>query len=134
MELLIIILVLILLQYNYFGIRVGAARMKYNIEAPAISGHPVFERHYRVQQNTLEQLLVFVPVYLAFAIMAERLDWPGYEIASGVGVLWMIGRFVYASSYVEDPAKRSTGFMIGFIATLILLIGTLVAAVMGMLA
>jgi hypothetical protein len=38
--------------------RVGILRGRHNIRAPAASGHPLFERAYRVQLNTLEQLAV----------------------------------------------------------------------------
>tara|TARA_R110000772_G_scaffold90923_3_gene187280 strand:- start:306 stop:710 length:405 start_codon:yes stop_codon:yes gene_type:complete len=132
MGILVIILVLILVQYLYFGMQVGGARMKYEIKAPAISGHPEFERHYRVQQNTLEQLIIFIPLYVAFAIMAESQGWMGYEIASGAGVLWIIGRIVYAASYVKNPDSRGKGFMIGFLATVVLIIGTLAASIMSL--
>lgn len=133
MGLLAIMLVLILVQYLYFGMKVGGARMKYEIKAPAISGHPEFERHYRVHQNTLEQLIIFIPLYIIFAIMAESQGWMGYEIASAVGVLWIIGRSVYAASYVKNPDSRSKGFMIGFLATVILIVGTLAASIMSLL-
>src|SRR5690554_5216561 len=101
MELLLIILMLILLQYSWLGFQVGGARMKYSIKAPAITGHPEFERRYRVQQNTLENLVIFIPAMLAFAYLAESLDWPGYELASAAGILWLLGRFIYARSYVK---------------------------------
>lgn len=133
MALLIIVLVAILMQYNFFGMRVGAARVKYDIKAPAIVGHPEFERHYRIQQNTLEQLVVFIPMYLSFAIMAEQQGWPGNEIASALGVLWIVGRFIYAGAYIKDPAKRGAGFLTGFAATALLMIGTVVAAVMSLM-
>lgn len=133
MGLLAIILVLILIQYLFFGMKVGGARMKFGVKAPAISGHPEFERHYRVQQNTLEQLIIFIPLYIIFAIMAESQGWMGYEIASGLGVLWIIGRFVYSASYVKDPDSRGKGFMIGFLAIVILLVGTLAASIMSLI-
>ena len=130
MGLLTIVLVLILVQYLFFGMKVGGARVKHGINAPAISGHPEFERHYRVHQNTLEQLAIFIPLYLAFAVMGEAQGWMAYEIASVLGVVFIIGRFVYSSSYVKDPNTRGKGFMIGFLATGLLLLGTLVASIM----
>ena len=59
MELVAIVILLALIEYNIFGILVGRARAKYNVPAPATSGDPVFERYCRVHQNTLEQLMVF---------------------------------------------------------------------------
>ena len=60
MGIMTLVLVLILVQYITFGVKVGGAREKYDIQAPAITGHPEFERYYRVHQNTLEQLIVFI--------------------------------------------------------------------------
>lgn len=133
MGIMVIVLVLIMMQYSFFGIQVGKARVDFKVEAPAISGHPVFERHYRVQQNTLEQLLVFIPMYLVFAFMAESRGWMGYEIASAMGILWLIGRFVYANAYVKDPALRGKGFMLSFLASVVLIIGNLLAGVLSLL-
>jgi glutathione S-transferase len=133
MGIMVIVLVLVLMQYSFFGIKVGMARVKYDIQAPAISGHPVFERYYRVHQNTLEQLLVFVPLYLVFAVMAEGQGWMGSELATACGVLWIIGRFIYSSAYIEDPAKRGMGFMLSFLATVLLMMGNLAAAIMSLL-
>ncbi len=133
MGLMTIILVLILLQYISLGMKVGGARMKYDVKAPAVSGHPEFERHYRVHQNTLEQLIVFVPLYLVFPNLAEAQGWPGYEISSVLGALFIIGRFIYAKNYVKDPDTRAKGFLIGFAATALLALGVLAAAVMSMM-
>ena len=60
MELLAIITVLILIQVLFFGYEVGKARGKYNIKAPAVSGHESFDKHYRVHQNTIEQIVIFI--------------------------------------------------------------------------
>ena len=134
MGLMAIVLVLILVQYIFFSIKVGGGRVKYEIKAPAISGHPEFERLYRVQQNTLEQLIVFIPLYLVFPALAEARGWMGYEIVSALGVLWLIGRFVYSSSYLKDPESRGTGFLIGFLSIALMALGTLVLGVMSLLA
>ena len=61
MELVTIVIALALIEYTVFGMLVGKARGKYGIDAPAISGNPIFERYYRVQQNTLEVLVLFIP-------------------------------------------------------------------------
>ena len=126
MELVILIVVLALIEYCVFTAQVGKARVKYNIKAPAVTGHPIFERHLRIQQNTSEQLLVFLPAIFVFSYIAESLDWPGNEIAAILGVIFLIGRAVYARSYLRDPAARSTGFMLTFLPSGVMLAGTLV--------
>lgn len=127
MELVILIIVLAVIEYLVFSFQVGMAREKYNIKAPATSGHPVFERRFRVQQNTLEQLVAFIPVTLCFAWSAENIGWPGNYMAAGLGVFWLIGRFIYAASYVKDPATRGMGFLIAMAATSFMAAGTLVS-------
>ncbi len=110
------------------GGRVGWARGKFDVKAPAMSGHDIFERHFRVQMNTLEQLVIFLPALWLFA-----LHWNNV-VAAALGVVWLIGRVLYMTSYVADPSKRGPGFLIGGIASLILLIGGAVGAVMSIAA
>lgn len=118
-----IIVVLALLQYIYFSLQVGKARGTYEVSAPAVSGHPIFERHYRVQMNTLEQLIVFIPAVFLFGYYGNAM------VAAALGAVYLVGRFLFASSYVADPAKRSLGFMLSFLPTVVLLVGGLVQAV-----
>src|SRR5687768_14162939 len=96
-----IVTVVALLQFFWFGWQVGAARSKYNIPAPAISGNEVFERVFRVQMNTLEQLVVFLPALWIFASYVSAL-W-----AAVLGAVFIIGRAVYSMTYVRDPKSRS---------------------------
>jgi glutathione S-transferase len=100
----VLVTVIALLQYFYFGFRVSRARGRYNVPAPAMSGHEVFERHVRVQMNTLEQLVIFIPALWLFAHFISP-TW-----ASGFGVVFVIGRGLYAMSYVQDPQRRALGF------------------------
>jgi hypothetical protein len=72
--------------------------------------------------NTLEQLIVFVPSILLFAYY-----WSPY-IAAGLGVIYLIGRLVYFSAYVKDPRKRSAGFGLSALPTLVLLAGAIIGA------
>ena len=118
-----IIVVLALLQYIYFSLQVGKARGTYEVSAPAVSGHPIFERHYRVQMNTLEQLIVFIPGVFLFGYYGNAM------VAAALGAVYLVGRFLFASSYVADPAKRSLGFMLSFLPTVVLLVGGLLQAV-----
>lgn len=112
-----------LLQFFWFGWQVGVARGKYNIPAPAISGNDVFERTFRVQMNTQEQLLVFLPSLWIFASFISPL-W-----AAVLGAIFIVGRAVYSVSYVKDPKSRSIGFALTAIPNLLMLLGILIWAV-----
>ena len=108
-----------LLLYFYMGLRVGQGRAKYGVEAPAIHGHPDFERLFRVQANTLEWL----PIYLV-SLWLFALYWDS-RVAAGLGVVWIIGRALYMTGYSRAAGARSTGFLIQMVATTILLFGAL---------
>jgi len=111
--------------YLVLTFKVGQARGKYGIKAPATTGHDMFDRVYRVQMNTLEQLVAFLPSLWLFAVF---LNAP--IIAAGLGVVWLVGRILFARAYVADPAKRTAGFALTLFPTSILLLGGLVGAVM----
>ena len=119
-----IVTALALLQFIVFAFRVGGARGKYGVKAPAVVGNEIFERHFRVQQNTLEQLLVFIPGIYLFSRYFNPL-W-----AAALGVVYLIGREMYAVTYVRDPAKRGPGFGLTFLPTVVLVVGGLVGAVL----
>ena len=119
-------LVNFVIAYFVFSTLVGRARGKYNVPAPAISGHPVFDRYFRAHQNTLEQLVIFVPSMLIFSQVFDP------RIAAVLGVVFIVGRALYFRGYVADAAKRGTGFLIGALAQIALLLGSLIGA--GMLA
>lgn len=121
MEHVALVILLALLEYQFFSFKVGMARGKYDIKAPAISGHEIFDRYYRVHMNTLEQLIVFIPAILVFAYFGNPL------YAAGLGVFFLIGRMMYFVSYVADPAKRGAGFIIGWIPTVLLVLAGLVS-------
>jgi len=123
MELLTIVTLLALLELIYFSVRVGGARVKYEITAPATTGNEMFERHYRVHYNTLEQLIVFLPALWAFGYYI------GQYWAAGFGVIFLIGRLIYAVTYVKDPASRSAGALLTIIPSYLMVIGALVGAV-----
>lgn len=120
MEYVALITVLILVHYMYLAFAVGGARGKYNVPAPATTGNDQFERHLRVQINTLEQLIIALPGMWMCAYFFRP------DVAAVLGVAFLIGRVLYANAYVKDPASRGTGMMIGFVATVVLLVCTLV--------
>ena len=124
MELVTIVIALALIEYAVFGMLVGWARGKYGVTAPAISGDPIFERYYRVQQNTLEILVLFIPGMWMFASYVDA------SIAAGLGLVFIVGRFLYFRGYVADPKSRSLGFVLSFFPALILVVGGLIAAAM----
>lgn len=106
-----------LLVYAWMGVRVGRARAKSGIAAPAMSGDPILERHIRVHYNTLEWLPIFLAGLWLFAIYWNDLA------AAALGVVWIVGRIVYALGYVADPQKREAGFLIQLAAAAVLLFG-----------
>jgi hypothetical protein len=124
MELPAIVTLLALLEYLFFSYQVGTSRAKYGVEAPATSGNPEWERMFRGQQNTLEQLIVFVPALWIFSSYVSA------GVGAAIGVLFLIGRPLYFSSYVKEPGSRTAGFLMGFLANVVLLIGGIVGAVL----
>ena len=126
MALVAIVIALALIEYLVFALLVGRARVRCNVLAPATTGHPVFERYFRVQQNTLEQLIVFLPSIWLFGTYVSPL-W-----AAGLGLLFVVGRVAYMIGYVADPKKRGAGFGLSFLPTAILAVGALVGAILSL--
>ena len=108
-----------LLVYFYMGLRVGQSRGKYGIAAPAISGHPDFERAFRIQANTLEWLPLFLVSLWLFAFYWNDIA------AAVIGVVWIVGRILYLTGYSKAAEARSRGFGIQALATAALLFGAL---------
>ena len=123
-----IVTILAILLYFYMSVRVGQMRVKHGVKAPATSGAPQFERAFRVHYNTLESLVVFLPLlWLAtfyFAPAFYTLAW----LPAALGLAWVIGRVLYMTGYMADPDKRGLGFGIASIVQILLLI----LAVIGM--
>jgi uncharacterized MAPEG superfamily protein len=122
-----IVTVLALLQFLWLGFQVAFARTRYGVAAPATTGNEVFERHFRVQMNTLEQLVMFLPALWIFATYISPL-W-----AAALGVVFILGRAIYAISYVRDPKSRALGFGLSAFPTLAMLIGIVIWAVRAIL-
>jgi uncharacterized MAPEG superfamily protein len=122
MEYLVLVTGLVLLQYVAFGMAVGNARARYDVKAPAVTGNEVFERYFRVQQNTLELIVVLLPALWMFAEYASA-NW-----AALLGLVYFAGRIVYFRSYVANPASRSAGFGLSILPVLVLVIGAMLGA------
>ncbi|MGI9250594.1 MAG: MAPEG family protein [Pseudohongiellaceae bacterium] len=127
MELVMIVILLALLEYMFFSFLVGNARNKYGVDAPAITGHPTFERYYRVHQNTAEQLIIFIPAILVYGYYGD----PFY--AAVAGVLFLLGRLVYLIAYVRKPQSRQIGFLMTFAANVLLIAGGIFSTFPGLL-
>jgi len=119
-----LVTVLALLMYFVVTINVGRARAKYGVKPPAMSGNPEFECVVRVQQNTLEQLIVFLPALWIFSLFINEI-W-----GAAVGAVWILGRILYAWGYYQAPEKRFVGFGVASLATMVLLGGSLFGTVM----
>ena len=114
---------LAVLQFFFFGIMVGRARERFEVKAPATTGNEHFERVFRVQMNTLEQLTGFLP-----ALYIAGQFWPPTYVAA-VGIVYLVGRFVYWRSYIADPTSRSLGFLLTISPTFLLLTAGVAGAV-----
>ncbi len=115
-----LVTVLALLLYFGLAIRVGWVRAKCQVPPPQMSGPPEFERTMRVHQNTLEQLILFLPALWLFSLYLDP-RW-----GAGFGAMWLLGRSLYAWGYYQAAEKRGPGFAIASLSTLILLLGSLV--------
>lgn len=120
MEFATLIVVLALLQYIILTAMVGAQRGKHHVKAPAVSGNEAFERAFRVQQNTLENLIVFIPCCFTFALFVSEV----YVMIPGI--TFLVGRTMYARTYARDPSDRGPGFALTILANIVMVLGTLI--------
>jgi glutathione S-transferase len=112
----IITLLTVLLMFG-LTFNVGRARGRYQVKAPAITGHELFERAYRIQMNTIENVLMFLPALWLYALFI------GDKGAGDSGVIWLIARVWYAIAYQLNPAKRGLGFLVSILVIAALWIG-----------
>jgi glutathione S-transferase len=117
MPLVHLVLAAALVEFFFFCLAVARARDTYNVPAPATTGHEVFERYFRVQMNTLEQLIMFVPGILLFALYVS--PW----VAAALGALFILGRALYFRGYVRAAAARHRGFLLSVVPNMTLLVG-----------
>lgn len=118
-----LIAALAILQFLIFGALTGRARRLSGLKAPTMTGHPGFERMHRVQMNTLELLVAFLP-----SLLLAAQHWPT-SLVCAVGAIYLLGRWVYWRAYVTAPDTRGLGFMLSMIPTVTLAIGTFVGPV-----
>lgn len=128
-----IVTIVSLLFYFWTSFGVATARRVSGIDAPVMTGHPQLDRAVRVHTNTLE----WMPIYLAslwiFAIWFPLHAYADVG-AAVLGLVWMLGRFLYKTGYMADPSKRGRGFMVQAMTCLVLMIGGLTGAVMQLFA
>jgi glutathione S-transferase len=117
-----IVLALALCEFFLFSVAVARARATYHVPPPATTGHEVFERYFRVQMNTLEQLVIFVPSIILFSAYVS--PW----LAAALGLVFIGGRAVYFRGYVRAAEGRHLGFLLSVIPNLTLLVGGLLGA------
>jgi glutathione S-transferase len=103
--------------YFSFALRVAIARRRFGVPLPATSGHPDFERVFRVHQNTLEWLPIFLASLWICALSLGDL------VAAALGLAWLLGRIVYAAGYTRAVEKRIPGFFIQSSACVLLFLG-----------
>jgi len=105
-----LVTLLVLLLMFLTSLNVGRARGLYGIKAPAVTGHEMFERAFRIQMNTLENAALMLPALWLYAGLI------GDKGAGVTGLVWIAGRVWYAMAYQKDPAKRGGGFTVAFLA------------------
>jgi glutathione S-transferase len=118
-----IVSLLVIPMLIWLGLRVAGAHRKYNVQLPAMAGDPAFDRIYRAHANTLEWLPNFlIPLWLCGYFLSDI-------GAAAVGVLWLVGRVMYAIGYAKAVDKRIPGFGIQALACLLLLVGAVVGLI-----
>jgi glutathione S-transferase len=115
-----LVTMLALLLYVVMLMRTGDARRRYKVEAPATTGNLDFERVFRIQANTLENLIVFLPALWIFTAYANN-----DPVAAGIGAVWVVGRILYMVGYGRAAQARGPGFAISGLATVALVLGGL---------
>ncbi|MBE9154718.1 MAPEG family protein [Cyanobium sp. LEGE 06143] len=109
--------------YQGTALAVGRARFKHLVKPPAMDGPEPFQRAVRVQQNTLEQLVFFLPSYWLACLWSEA------ALANLLGILWVAGRVAYAVGYLQAPERRGPGFGISFLSAAGLWVLALIGAI-----
>ena len=112
-----LVTVLTVLLYSYTVLLVGRARPKFKVPAPAMSGHPEFDRIFRVQMNTLEWMPIFLPLLWLFAFYVIDIA------AAALGLVWIAARMLYVVRYAEAAGRRGLGFTLQGAVCVVLFVG-----------
>ena len=118
-----LITVLAAVEVLVLGFLVGRGRATYAVPAPAMSGHPAWERLNRAHQNSLEQLVLFVPLFTAYFLHV------GMQTGIAVGIVFLIARILYAVGYIRDAKRRELGAWLTAAVQVWLAIGAIVGLV-----
>ena len=118
-----LVIVLAVVEVLVLGTLVGRGRQTYGVPAPATSGHPTWERLNRAHQNSIEQLVLFIPLYFAYVLNV------GIQTGILLGVVYLIARILYAVGYVRDPARRAAGAFLTFAVQAWLAVGAIIGLV-----
>jgi glutathione S-transferase len=121
-----IITILAVIMLFYTSVPVGRARGKHGIKAPAMTGHEEMDRAVRVHMNSLEQFALFLPMLWIATMTFQMLPW----LPAALGLLWIVGRFLYMQAYLADPSKRSMGFSITLLSTAALIVISVIGIAM----
>lgn len=125
---LLIVTVAALTVYFLSILIVGYVRTKYKIDPPATTGPDGFNRGFRVHQNTMEQLVLFLPAMWLYG-WYQSPDW-----AAIIGAVWVLARLAYIFCYLSAASRRLLPFIVSVAASVILLIGGIAGAVQSLLA
>lgn len=109
-----------LLVYYFTLFKAGMARVRFKVVPPSHSGPPEYERRVRVHQNTLEHLVLFLPGLWLFSFAVDPI-W-----GAGIGVLWPIGRILYALGYYREADRRRMGLYMSMPPIYIYVLGTII--------
>ena len=94
--------------------RVGKERARSGLSAPAVTGDEGFERAFRAHYNTIEQIILFLPLlWLATSVIGDM--W-----SAAIGAFWVVGRVQYSNAYIKDPKKRAPGMILSVLSTVVL--------------
>ena len=123
----VLLLLAVVAHYMWVQLTVGRLRVAKGIEAPAVTGDPEFERAFRVQANSVEQLAIFLPCYMILLVLTgvqgnEVFLW----ITVALGFLYLVGRVLYARTYMADASKRTAGAAITFLVNALMLLALVV--------